>query len=252
MITKPSSTEQLKDMFLELFLATTNNVTKVAAGSVLNAVGFGVGKVSQKVLKDIAVIESNIFPEAAFGSFLDDIAQRSGISNRFSQLAATTFLRLSGDIGTTYIAGTHSFTGKQGVTFNLLQDAVIGSAGFTYAKVVATTSGDSSNVDPLTISEVLPTAPVGHESVLNEYKAQNGRDNETDDLFRRRIEEGVNLLATATLSSYEQAMMKINNNVLRIYKGGFNLQGELVLIVATVNGTDLTSNELLTIKTRGF
>lgn len=252
MIVQPTNVEKLKDMFLELFLASTNKVTKVSAGSVMNAVGFGVGKVAQKVQKDIAIIESNIFPEAAFGTLLDNIATRNGVSARFGANESTTYLRLVGDPGTTYLAATHTFTGKQGIVFELTDDVTIGVEGFTYAKVRSTTQGSNANVDPLTITQVLPAPPTGHDFVINEYKAIQGRDDETDDLFRIRIEEGVNILAESTLSRYEQAFMKINENVLRVYKGGFTNDGKLRLVVSTVNGTDLTANELTDLRQQAY
>jgi len=243
MITDISSIETLKDAFEELFLATTNNVTKIAPGSVVNATAFGVGKVSQKILKDVAVLESNIFPESAFGTLLDDIARRNGIPDRFGASQSSTFVRVVGDVGTFYDKAIVTFTGKHGVVFELDNDVTIGALGFDYVKVRSTSLAESANVDPLTINQVLPAPPIGHDLVVNEFRATGGRDAEDDDTFRKRIEQGVNILATGTLAQIEQVFLKINNNVLRVYKGGVTTSGAFKLLVSSVNGIDFTTTE---------
>ncbi|MDA7514169.1 baseplate J/gp47 family protein [bacterium] len=252
MITKPTSRQKLKELFLQLFLSNTSKVSKVSKGSVVDATAHGISSISQRILKDIAVIESNIFPESAFGTYLDDIALRNGIPARFSQIGSTTFIRLFGDVGTTYLAATNTFTGNHGIVFELLSDVTIGSTGIAYAKVSSTSQGKQTNVDSLTITRVLPSAPIGHSAVLNEFTANGGQDNESDDIFRNRIKRGVNQLATGTLALYEQVFQKINSNVLSIYKGGYNASGKLVVYIATVNGVDLNVSELQSISDESF
>ena len=110
MITKPTSRKKLKELFLQLFLSSTDKVSKVAKGTVVDSTAHGISALSQRILKDIAVLESNIFPESAFGTFLDNIALRNGIPSRFTQLGSSTYIRLFGDVGTAYISGTHQFT----------------------------------------------------------------------------------------------------------------------------------------------
>jgi len=247
MITRPTTIAQLKQMFLELFLSKTTVVTKVSPTSLVNATGFGVAKLSQKILKDVAVLESNIFPEAAFGTTLDSVAKRYGVPARFGSAGSSTYVRLVGDVGTAYLLATHKFTGSHGIVFSLTANITIGTIGYTYAKVQSDTQGDDTNVDALTLTKITPSAPTGHLFVVNDYKAFGGRDAEDDRLFRQRIEEGANILAEGTLAKYEQVFMKINNDVLRIYKGGINSKGEILIYISTVNGTDLTTIKLKTI-----
>lgn len=245
MITKPTSRTKLKEMFLEILLSKTDKISKVSKGSVLNAVAHGVATLSQKTMKDIAVLESNIFPDSAFGEGLDIIALRTGVPSRFGQAESTTYVRLVGDIGTTYEAGVHNVTGSDGVIFELDIDVTIGDSGFIYGKVTSTSQGESTNVSPLSLKRIVPTAPVGHKFIVNEFFADGGRDNENDDQFRIRIKEGVNVLATGTLSSYEQSFININPSILNVYKGGFSETGKSKFLVSTVNGKNLTENEIV-------
>ena len=63
-------------------------------------------------------------------------------------------------------------------------------------------------------------------------------DNESDETFRIRIKESVNQLARPTLSYIEQIFMKINNRVLRVYKGGIDADNKIVLLVLFVHCQD--------------
>jgi hypothetical protein len=246
MITEVTPIEELKDMYEELFLASTNAVTKIAPASVVNAHAYGTAKLGQKILKELATVEGNIFPNVSFGTHLDNIALLRGLPERFGALESTTYVRLHATAGTTYVAGVVQFKGKHGLIFNLEANVTIGSIGFGYAKVRSVAQGDDTLVDPLSLNEII-NPPVGHEYVINEYRAQNGQSAEVDDLFRRRIIEGANILASGTLSKYEQVFMKINPRVLRIYNGGMNFFGQYVIYVSSVNGVDFTSSEFLSI-----
>ena len=251
MITEVTPIEELKNMYEELFLASTNNVTKIAPASVVNAHAYGTAKLGQKILKDIATLEANIFPETSFGTHLDNIAQLRGLPTRFGALESTSYVRLYAPNGTVYLAGVVQFTGKHGVDFDLEADVTIGTLGFGYGKVRSTSTGEDANVDPLTINQII-NPPLNHEYVINEYRASGGQSSEIDGLFRERIKEGVNILATGTLSKYEQVFMKINPRVLKIYSGGLNLFGQHIIYVSSVNGVDFLPAEFLTITTESF
>jgi hypothetical protein len=247
MITKPTTVEQLKDLFNEMFLSTTNKVSKVSAGSVVNATSYGVAKVGQKILKDIANLEANIFPESSFGTLLDVIAQRYGVPPRLVATGSSTYIKLIGTVGTLYDVATVTFKSTDGIDFLLFNSVTIGVEGFEYAKIYSTTAGLNTNVDPFSVNQVTPV-PVGNGAVANEYRAFGGRDQESDDLFRQRIIEGGNILATGTLSMYEQVFQKINPKVLRLYKGGQNNLGQYIIYVSPSNGADFTPTEFQQIK----
>lgn len=250
MITKITTTEELKEIFVETLLNNTDEVTKVTDGSVLSGVAFGVAKIGQKTLKDVAVIEARLFPDSAYGNYLDDYAALNGISARFTTAQSSTYIFLSGTPGTFYQSGTQVFSGNNGVNFDLENDTTIPAIGWTYAKIRSQGSGSNTNVDPISINKVTPI-PLGHNYCVNEYAATGGRDNEDDDSYRQRIREEVNSLATRTISYVEQVFMKINPNVLRIFNLGYNGTNQVILGIASVNGIDFSPTELNEFIVRG-
>jgi hypothetical protein len=250
MITQITTLEELKQMFVELLLDKTDKVTKVTDGSVLNGFAFGTAKLGQKVLKDVAIIESHIFPDSAAGIYLDNVARLNGTSPRYGASKSSTYVRVVGAPGTTYVAGTTIFSSTQGQNFDVLQNYVIGAQGFGYVKVRSQNTGSITKVDPLTINRVNPV-PVGHQYCINEFGAFGGKDAEDDTIFRRRIKDSPNILARNTLSYLEQIFNKIENSVLKVYYHGVNDQGQIVLAILTENGVDLTTPELNNILLQG-
>ncbi|KKS69939.1 MAG: hypothetical protein UV42_C0073G0003 [Candidatus Magasanikbacteria bacterium GW2011_GWE2_42_7] len=156
MFTKPQTVVDLKTLFLEGLINHTTKVTKISDDSVLSGVGYGIAKVAQKAMKDIALIESRLFVESAYGDHLDLIADRLGISPRFTAAGSSTYLRLVADPGTFYQRTIHSFTGAHGIEFELENDVTIGVHGFNYVKVRSTTTGKKTNVDPVSVNQVTP------------------------------------------------------------------------------------------------
>ena len=70
-------------------------------------------------------------------------------------------------------------------------------------------------------------------------------------MFKRLTEKSIrNQLSRTTLSYLEQVFMKINNNVLRLFKGGIDSDGRLNLIVVSVNGQNFSENEFNEILSR--
>jgi hypothetical protein len=242
MITKITSIQELKQMFLEIFLNKTDKINDVGNDSVLNGIAYGAAKIGQKCLVNQAIVEGHIFPDTAYGTYLDKLAIIRGVSSRFGATSSTTYIRLIGDAGTTYLATECSFISTSGITFSLEEDVVIGVNGYSYAKVRCDQTGSITNVDPLSINKI-SSIPTGHIACTNEYRATGGSDNENDDLFRQRIKDSINQLSRTTMSYIEQVFMKINNNVLRVYKGGIDSEGKLNLIVVSVNGQDFSDDE---------
>jgi hypothetical protein len=242
MITKISTVEELKGIYIEMFLNNTDKVTKVSPLSVNNGIAYGVAKIGQKILKDVAVLESHLFPEDAYGENLDVIAQRYGISNRFGSSQSSTYVRVVGDINTSYIAGFHTFKSLDGTVFDVEQTLNIGASGFGYVKVRSQSLGEKTNSAPLSITSVNPV-PVGHKYCINEYNATGGRDSENDDDFRNRIMNGCNFIATGTIGLLEQSLIKVNPNVLKVIHNGIASDGQVLLSVVSQNGIDFTDNE---------
>lgn len=243
MITNVRTIEELKQMIAELALAKTDRITKVSPGSVVDGFFTGMAKVAQKAFKDIAIVESHLFPEYAFGNNLDTIAERWGVPARFGTSESSTYVRLVADEGTQYFSAIHRLIGSQGLLFELEENITIGAIGYAYAKVRSVEKGEKTNCEPYTINKVVPQ-PAGHLMVVNEYRCEGGRDIESDVLFRMRIKDILNLLSVKTLAYYTQVLMKVNTNVLRVYKRSVDEYGRNVLIVVSHNGIDFSSDEL--------
>lgn len=242
MITKIVPVQELKQIFLEILLNKTDKVNDVSAESVLNGIAFGCAKVGQKCLVNQSVVEGHLFPDTAYGSYLDELAAIRGIAPRFGAAPSTTYVRFIGEEGTFYDSAELILYATTGVSFTLEQEVTIGANGYAYAKVRATSNGANTNVDPLSINR-MNVVPQGHLSVTNEYRASGGRDYEDDELFRQRIKDSVNQLSRNTMSYLEQVFMKINDRVLRLHKGGMTADGKMNLIVVSVNGQDFTQQE---------
>lgn len=242
MITEILTIQEIKSFVSEILLNKTDKVSKISDGSVLNGLLYGISKPLQKAMKDIALIESHLFPEYAYGSNLDIIAKRLGIGERLGSSESSTYLRVVGNPGTSYVKGINTFKSKSGITFNLESDLTISPIGYDYIKVRSDSTGISSNVDSLTIDRVTPQ-PIGHKYVINEYQATGGRDIEQDDVFKQRIQGIYNLSSTSTLAKITQVFMKINNNVLRVLYGGLDDVGKVILYIIAQNGISFNDNE---------
>jgi hypothetical protein len=192
--------------------------------------------------KDVALLEGHIYPDMAVGDMLDDISLLYGYSKRFGAKQSTTYIRVVGNAGTTYLAGTQVFSGSNNIMFDLVSNYTIPSFGYGYAKVRSRTSGSDTNVSALSINKVTP-APSGHQYCINEYMASYGCDSEDDDLYRQRLKDGYNSLSRSTMSQIEQAFMKCNENILKLYYGGLDEQNRIILLVLTETAIDLTTNE---------
>lgn len=242
MITKIMTASELKQMFLEILLNKTDKINDVGADSVLNGIAFGCAKVGQKCLVNQSIVEGHIFPDTAYGVYLDAVASVRGVAPRFGALGSSTYIRLIGEEGTIYLKDSNTFRSISGVNFVLEEDVTIGINGYVYAKIHSTDVGENTNVDPLSINTVTPI-PDGHLACTNEYRAIGGRDEEDDELFRQRIKDSINTLSRTTLSYLEQVFMKINPNVLKLHKGAIGADGRLNLIVVSVNGAAFTDEE---------
>ena len=242
MITKIVPVSDLKQMFLEILLNKTDKISDISDDSVLNGIAYGCAKVGQRLLVNQGIVEGHLFPDTAYGQYLDNIASIRGVSPRFGACGSTTYVRVIAEPGTSYIMGVQKFTSTSGVTFELEESKTVDENGFAYIKVKSTQVGTSTNVDPVSINKVSPK-PNGHISVTNEYAATGGMDTESDALFRQRIKNSVNALSRGTIAFIEQVFMKINPRVLRVFKGGITSNGKMNLIICSTNGASFSQNE---------
>lgn len=256
MITKVNNTISfLKNLWIETFMNKTDKVTDITDNSVLNATAYATAKVAQKTLKDISIVEAQIFPEAASGDYLDRAAALFGVTPRKGALGSSTYIRVygrptikdaAGNItqqGTTYEAGVNSFVSRDGVRFTIEETTTIGESGYAYVKVRSESIGEFTNVDANSIVTVVPV-PDGHIECTNEYYAVGGRDVEDDEMFRRRILNHQNVYAEGTLEKLTQIFQNIDDRVLRIMFVGIMEDSFIHIQIATQNGQSFTPNEL--------
>jgi len=240
---KPSTSVERRLLFLETLINTTDKVTKVSDNSVLSGIATGISKVVGKSEKDIILALSQLFPDTAFGSQLDQVAANFGVAPRMGSLGSTTYVRVMANPGTAYSASMHYPISTAGIRFEFEEDFTVGAAGFTYARVRSIEKGAATNVEALSISRLTP-APAGHLNIVNESRAEFGRDVEPDEFFRIRIKNGSNILARGTLAMMEQLFIAINPKVLRVFHYGNSNSGKVVLGIVTQDGSILTSTEL--------
>lgn len=244
MITQINTVEQLKQLFLEILINKTDKISDVSDNSVVNATAYGVAKIAQKCMKDIAIVESHIFPDSASGDYLDSSATLFGAQQRrVTATKSTTYLRLIGVVDTLYVAGTHIFTNYNGIQFELEENFTIPSAGWGYTKVRSVDTGTKTNAEPNSIVTVAPV-PTGHIGCTNEYYAIGGSDVESDELLRMRIKKHLNILSKSTIAYLTEIFRSFNEDVLRLINLGNDEDGFRRIAIVLQSGQSLTQLEL--------
>ena len=243
MITKTANTiANLKNLWIEMFLNRTDRVSNIADGSVLNGVAYGTAKVAQKAIKDIAIVEAQIFPKSATGEYLDKSAALFGVSPRKEALGSSTYVRVFAEPGTHYEVGT-KFISKNGVQFTVDQPFTVDKSGYGYISVRSVITGSATNVEANSITEVSPR-PLTHIECTNEYAAIGGRDYEDDETFRNRIINYNNKLSTDTMEGWTQIFQDLDPRILKVMNVGLGEDGKTHIYLVTQNGSFFTDDEL--------
>lgn len=243
MKTKVQTINDIKNLFVEMLLNKTDKITKVSDNSVLSGLAYGVAKVFQKGMKDSAIVESELFPEYAFGESLDIIASRQGLSERHLASGSSVIVKLVGEYGTFYDAEQNICLTSGGFRFKLSKNITIGYEGYAYVIANSLQTGESVQIAPRSIVKIL-NPPIGHKYITNESMSVGGSSIEPDKLFRTRITEGFNVLSTDTLSRLQQVFITLNSNILDLKKLGKTSQGHVILGIITRNGIALMESEL--------
>ena len=243
MITKTANTiANLKNLWIEMFLNKTDRVSNIADGSVLNGVAYGTAKVAQKAIKDIAIVEAQIFPKSATGEYLDKSAALFGVSPRKEALGSSTYVRVFAEPGTHYEVGT-KFISKNGVQFTVDQPFTVDKSGYGYISVRSVITGSATNVEANSITEVSPRL-LTHIECTNEYAAIGGRDYEDDETFRNRIINYNNKLSTDTMEGWTQIFQDLDPRILKVMNVGLGEDGKTHIYLVTQNGSFFTDDEL--------
>lgn len=238
-----TTVSELKNIILEILFSKTDKISKTSNTSVLTSLAYANAKVAQKALKDIAIVESQLLPEYASGSYLDDIARRYGIFERLGASGSSAYIYIYGEPGTVYMKGINNFISNGGITFELSDSTVtIPDYKYVYAKIQSIEIGQETNVEPLSILNCT-NPPSGHRFCLNEYAATGGRDEEDDEMLLYRIQNIHNVLATKTLDYLVQIALRINQNILYFVHLGTK-HGKIRLGVVTQNGAYLSDDEI--------
>lgn len=235
--------EEIIDIFNQNFFNKTNKVTKITKNSVLSGFSYANAKIAQKAFKDIAVATSVLDPDFSYGTQLDKTAQIWGVKPRQGESGSSVYIRLFATPGTQYFRNQNLFTTRDGLQFRLESDYTMGPMGFDYVKLDSLDTGLRTNIEPLSINNVL-LAPVGHQYATNDFYGFGGTDIETDFVFRERIKKSYNRLATNTIEFLTQVLIDVDNTVLRIYPQGLNAQGKYQMAILAVNGTSYSSEQL--------
>jgi len=244
MITQITTVEKLKQLFLEILINKTDKLSDISDNAVLNATAYGVAKVAQKCMKDIAIVESHIFPDSASGEYLDSSATLFGATpRRITATGSSTYLRVVGTVGTQYVAGINNFNNYNGIQFELEDNFTIGSLGWGYAKVRSIDIGTKTNAEPNSIVTVSPV-PVGHIGCTNEYYATGGTDIESDEIFRMRIKKHLNILSKSTIAYLTEVFRGFNDDILNLINLGNNDEGNRAIAIVLQSGQALLQNEL--------
>lgn len=243
-----TSVSELKNIFIEVLLSKTSKVNKVSSTGVLNAISYGIAKIGQKCLKEIAIIEAQLFPEYATGSYLDAVAARYGIFERLGASPSTTYIYIYADEGTVFDKNVVRFVSLAGITFRLDQSVIIGACRYVYAKAYSEQTGLNTNVDAFTITSC-SGAPSGFKFCTNEFAASGGRNIESDQELNYRIRNVHNVLATKTLEYLAEIALQFNNNILKFVNLG-TYRGRTKLGVYTQNGAALSDNELNVLRSK--
>lgn len=244
-----STSQERRLLFIESLLNATDKISKVAPNSVNSGIAIGASKIAGKAEKDITLAISELFPDLAYDTLLDRAAKNLGFTSRLGAYASTTYERVTAAPGTTYTPGTHRFVSKSGISFAVQREVVVGPSGYAYIPIVAEATGERSNVEALSISQVTPT-PAGHLNCINEVAASFGTDIETDEMFRARIKDGGNQMARGTLAMLQAIAIAINPKVLKAYNYGITKLGKRKIALATQNGEELSDIELTALRTQ--
>lgn len=244
METKIYSISEIKEFFIQSLLNKTDKVSKISDNSVLNAIAFGMAKVFQKSMKDTALLESELFPEYAYGEFLDKIVARSGVLPRQKNIGSSVWLRLVAEPGSFYDFEKAQFSTESGYVFKLDESVTVPDSGYVYAKAKSIDTGSGTSVKANTITKA-SGVPEGHLYVTNEVPAQGGVDEESDQSLLNRLLQNFNNFAFDTLGKLRSVFMMLNPLVLDVKKVGIDSQtGKIKLGIVTVNGTALDSEQL--------
>ena len=95
LLTQVTTTSELKQILFEIIFNNTDKISKITKESVNNATAYGIAKLAQKILKDVAISEGRIFYELSSGSALDEAVKLTGAEERLIFLGFIVLLAMT-------------------------------------------------------------------------------------------------------------------------------------------------------------
>lgn len=158
-------------------------------------------------LQAIAATSNMLNLDKAYGFVLDDIGSLFQIQRK-SATYTTTQITMSGVVNTIIPAGTR-LRSDAGYIFLNDEEYQIGSNGSVTGTFRAQESGDIP-AEYGTITTIIDSVD-GLETVVNNANATVGEEQESDEEFRHRIKESLNINSTSVLSAIKSSVANIEN-----------------------------------------
>lgn len=244
---------EIEQSIINTITSLTSSITYFGKGGVIRSIIAAVSGVMHELFYDINRAKRSLFASTAKDTDLDTLARDFNME-RLGASYASAVLIFSGTASTSVPAGTQ-IQSTDGIIFETLEAITLGDANSGYdfypseslgdkVEAKATTIGAVGNVKANTINTL--SAPIsGVDYVTNPSPAIGGADTESDNDFRVRISQRIDLLNLGTLAFFEAIAKEINPEVLRVYACRGESEREIAIYVATRSGTNLTYAEKL-------
>jgi uncharacterized phage protein gp47/JayE len=183
------------------------------------------------------------FPQFAWGEFLDDHAEREGLT-RNAAVAATGEVTFTGPSGTVIATGQTVFVpapdvDSDPIEFTTTADVTIPGGGWVVAPIVASIAGSAGNVSGTAITGMSP--PIASVAVSNTDPTEGGTDTEADEPLRVRVAGGFSGGAAANVAFYTRKALDfpgIGRVTVIPNASGLNT---ILLIVTTADGQPVSA-----------
>lgn len=242
---------EIEQQIINTITSLTSAITYFGKGGVIRSIIAAVSGVMHELFYDINRAKRSLFASTAKDTDLDTLAKDFNME-RLGASYAGAVLIFSGTASTSIPAGTE-VQSTDGIIFETLEAITLGDANSGYdfypseslgdkVEAKATTIGAVGNVKSNTIN-TLSTPIAGVDYVTNPSPATGGADVESDNDFRVRISQRIDLLNLGTLAFFEAIAKEINTEILRVYASRGEAEREAAIYVATRSGTGLTVTE---------
>ena len=208
-------------------------------------------------LQMVAATSNMLNLEKAYGFVLDDIGALFQIQRKSAE-STKTIVTMSGVNGTEIPVGTklrsddgYIFVNKDVATIGTPDDqGTYTTPGYVNVWFYAEETG-AIPVDQGSITTIV-TSVTGLETVINNANAEIGTEQESDEEFRRRIKESLNINSTSVLSAIRSAVANVDGVIqVKAYENPtetpsvlndiFNIPAHGVAIIVDYNETDLVN-----------